>query len=117
MLKEVNFMYRICKRTLAAMVVSASALHATAALAQSGRYGGGMMNPGYHGFWGMGWMGLLFWGLILVAVVGLIRWLWQAGNRKQSVGGDRALDILKERYARGEIDKKTFESMKKDIDS
>jgi putative membrane protein len=90
----------------------------TAVLAQPGRYGGGMPGPGYHGFWGMGWLGLVFWGLILVGVVLAVRALWRAGGRKTgSNGSNRAMDILKERYARGEIDKGQFEAMKKDIES
>jgi len=32
-------------------------------------------------------------------------------------GSDRALEVLRERYARGEIDKETYERMKRDLES
>ena len=86
-------------------------------------YGGWHMGPGMMDGWGMGWLGMIFnivfWVLILVGLVFLIRWLIQSGRDRadQSGGGrgSRALDIVKERYARGEIDKQQFESMKKDL--
>jgi putative membrane protein len=111
-------MERFHPKILFFTAISAPAWMATSAPAQPGRYGGGMMGPGYHGFWGMGWLGLLFWGLVLVAVVLAIRWLWQAGRGKDSADGTRrAMDILSERYARGEIGKEEFERMKKDIEA
>ena len=61
---------------------------------------------------------LLFWGLIIVGLVFLIRWLLQAtGNRGHSGvnTGSNAMDILRERYAGGEINRDEFESMKKDL--
>ena len=91
------------------------------AFAQQGRYDGWGMGPGMMGGWGMGWFGgifmVVFWILILVGLVFVIRWLVQAtgkkGDSRQS--GSRALEILKERYARGEIDKAEFEVMKSDL--
>ncbi|MBW1609114.1 MAG: SHOCT domain-containing protein [Deltaproteobacteria bacterium] len=74
------------------------------------------------GDWGMGWFGmifmLLFWGLIIVGLVFLIRWLIQATGDRSHSGvsmGSTAMDILKERYAEGEINRDEFESMKKDL--
>ena len=61
---------------------------------------------------------ILFWGLIIVGLVALIRWLLQSTGSKGHSGvstGSKAIDILKERYARDEIDRDEFESMKKDI--
>ncbi len=91
------------------------------ALAQWGNNQGWHMGPGMMGGWGGGWFGgifmIIFWILILVGLVLLIKWLIQSTNRRQSgdAGGNRALEILKERYARGEIDRNEFEKMKMDI--
>ena len=70
----------------------------------------------------MGWFGMIFmmffWGLIIVGLVLLIRWLIQNTSSKAHSGvntGSKAMDILKGRYARGEINRDEFESMKKDI--
>ena len=82
------------------------------------------MGPGMMGGWGsggMGWFGgifmLAFWVLILVGLVFVIRWLVQTTSKKGNSGqhGSRAMEILKERYARGEIDKTQFENMKRDL--
>jgi putative membrane protein len=92
-----------------------------AAQAQYGRYGDWHMGPGMMGEWGMGWFGgifmIVFWILILVGLVFVIRWLIQATGKKGESGqrGSRAMEILRERYARGEIDKVQFEDMKRDL--
>ena len=74
------------------------------------------------GDWGVGWFVMIFmiifWGLIIVGLVLLIRWLIQNTGGKAHSGiskGSKAMDILKDRYARGEINLDEFESMKKDI--
>lgn len=91
------------------------------AMAQWGRYGDWHMGPGMMGDWGMGWFGgifmIVFWILILVGLVLVIKWLIQATSRGKIEGntGSRAMEILKERYARGEIDKSQFEAMKRDL--
>jgi putative membrane protein len=73
-------------------------------------WGPGMM----WGWWGMGWIFMIiFWGLVVVGVIFLIRYL--IGTTKTGRGEESALDILKKRYARGEIDKEEFEQKKKDL--
>ena len=66
------------------------------------------------GVWGIG-MGLfmlLFWGAVIVGIVLGIRWLISQGKASQS---DSALEILRQRYARGEINKEEFEAKKRDL--
>ena len=66
------------------------------------------------GAWGIGmmFMMLLFWALIIAALVLGIRWLKREGRDRR---GDSALEILRQRYARGEINKEEFEAKKKDL--
>ncbi len=66
------------------------------------------------GPWGIGMMlmMLVFWGLIIVALVLGIRWLLAQGRESRP---DSALDTLRQRYARGEITKEQFEAMKQDL--
>jgi putative membrane protein len=86
-----------------------------------GGMGYGMMGPGMMGNWGMGWFGMIFmmifWVLVIVGLVLLIKWLIQttSNGKGSEQTGSRAIDILKERYARGEIDRDEFESKKKDL--
>lgn len=58
-----------------------------------------------------GFMMLFFWGGVILLIVWLIREL----SGKNQPQGKSALDILKGRYAKGEITKEEFEKMKKDI--
>jgi len=78
-------------------------------------YGGwNNMMGGWNGFGLLGWIPmLLFWVLLILGVVGLIRYLGGSGRRSDERRSP--LDMLKERYAKGEIDKKEFEQMKKDL--
>ncbi len=55
-------------------------------------------------------------GLIIAAAVVFVRWLWErAGPIPRGDGGQSALEILKRRYARGEIDREEFEAKKQDL--
>jgi putative membrane protein len=66
--------------------------------------------------WGM--LGILhmalWWILIVLGIVVLVKWLAGSGSGQQG-GTGRPLDIHKERYARGEIDREEFEQRKRDI--
>lgn len=87
--------------------------------------GAGMMYPGMMGWGGFGfhplWLVamLLFWGLIIGGVVLLLVWLFQQGRptgAETGPSGVRALDILRDRYARGEITREEYQQMRRDIE-
>lgn len=79
-----------------------------------------MGNMGGFGWWGMGFgvvFMLLFWLLIILGIVALIRWLQQQSpSDRQGARGKTPLDVLKERYARGEIGKEERFVMKRKTD-
>jgi putative membrane protein len=69
---------------------------------------GGMMD-----WFGGGLMMIVFWILLIAFIVWIVREV--GGKNTHSRPESNALEILKERYAKGEIDKKEFEDKKKDI--
>jgi putative membrane protein len=88
------------------------------AFAHNDQYG---MGPGMMG-WGhsMGWPMLifmfLFWGAMLAGIVALIRLVFSKSGYGGTQPVESALDILKKRYAKGEIDKEEFEEKKRMIE-
>lgn len=90
------------------------------ALAQQG---GGYY--GRHMMWDGGWYGMFFGPLfmivfiaaVIVVVVLIVRWLGGSGQGaappRHSSPGREPLDILKERFARGEIDKEEYEERRR----
>ncbi len=100
--------------------------------------GGAMMGPGAMWgpgmMWGYGqsagwalglglalhWLAMLAaWGALIVGVILLVRWL--AAERQPlspgPSGQGQPLDILRRRYAAGEIDQPTFERMKRELEA
>lgn len=77
--------------------------------------GDGMM----HGMYGIGmaWMALcVLFGIILLAgIVLLLIWAVKAVGKGHNQSDEVALDILKKRYASGEITREEFERMKQEI--
>ena len=75
---------------------------------------GGHPMGGMWGAWGVGvmLMMLVFWGLVIAGLVLGIRWLASQGREPRS---DAALEILRQRYARGEINREEFEAKKRDL--
>jgi len=80
------------------------------------------MGCGWHGWYGWGWglIGMLFmlvfWVLIIVGIVLLVRWVWeQSGKGQRPAPVESALDIVRKRYASGEINREEFERMKADL--
>lgn len=73
------------------------------------------MHWGDYG-WGMGfgWLFMLvFWVLVILGVVYIFKTISERTGTGQK--GESALDILKKRYAKGEINKEEFEKMKNDL--
>ncbi len=81
-------------------------------MGQSGPYGGGhMMDFGFGG---------IFTWLIFLALAGFIAYIVMQSRKSGESGGqlrETPLDILKKRYAKGDITKEEFENLKKDIES
>ena len=73
--------------------------------------------------WGMmnwGWGGMVFQLLFWLVLIGIIIWgvkYFSKYGRFQysTVNGGSALEILKKRYAKGEIDRKEYEEKKEDL--
>ncbi len=89
--------------------------------------GGMMMGPGMMGWSGYGYgfspwwgiLGIVFWALVIIGVVLLLVWLFrqvQPGGVGPGPGAPRPIDILRERYARGEITKEQFDQMRRDLE-
>ncbi len=74
------------------------------------------------GYWGGAWswlgplMMLVFWVLAVGGIVLILRTWWQQPSRPGQ-SSDTALDILRERYARGELSREQFEEMRRDLES
>ena len=75
-----------------------------------------MWGNGYGGSW-FGWVPMvLFWILLVLVVAALAKWLFGGPAHDRQIE-KTALDILKERYARGEIDKDEFDQKKHDLEN
>jgi putative membrane protein len=67
---------------------------------------GHMMDVGYGG---------MFMWLILLVLIGVVVYFVFQSSKSKSSATERPLDVLKKRYARGEITKEQFDQMKKDL--
>jgi len=103
-LKKIFFMFLI----LAAVAIFACA---------QGPYDRSMGN--WNHMMGYGYSGGFMWLIVLVLVGVVIYFLLQVSKSKGSAGSitETPLDILKKRYAKGEIDKEEFDRKKKDLES
>jgi putative membrane protein len=79
-------------------------------------------NMGWGYGFGFGWIFMIiFWALIIWAIYALIRsFSGRSGHSHEHGEGmhqeRKVFDILKERYAKGEISKEDFDRMKKDLE-
>lgn len=62
-----------------------------------------------HMGWGGGWM-MMFWWVLILAIVAVVWWQVRRGSwsNRPIHGRDRAEGILRDRFARGEIDEATY---------
>ena len=79
----------------------------------SGSWGPGMMS-------GLGWVWRLLSTLFFLVVVALIIWavvraVGHSSPPPETKSGDSALEILRQRYARGEISREEYEAKRKDL--
>lgn len=79
-------------------------------------YGNGMMN-GMPIMGGVGWVFmLLFCGFAIAGFIFTVRWfLFRGKSEKEERSHQSPLDILKSRYARGEISEEEYNRMKRDL--
>jgi len=79
---------------------------------------GNMWGYGNMMGWGGGGFGMIIWFVILIAIVAGIIWLLRSGGGQLSLPRrSSALDILEERYARGEINRDEYLEKKHDMSS
>lgn len=75
-----------------------------------------MMNVGAGSFSGFGWVSMILWWVLIIAgIVALITWLINQSRGTTHHHEKSPLEILKERYAKGEMNRKEFEERKRDI--
>lgn len=77
-----------------------------------------MDGMGTFGPWvpGFGWIFmLLFWALFILGIFAFIKWLAGDAGSRGAPAQKSALQILEERYARGEIEREEFEQKKRDL--
>lgn len=75
-----------------------------------------MMGNEEHFFYGGGVM-WIFWILLIAGIVFIMLNMTKGNNNKPSIENDSPLEILKKRYARGEIDEEEYERRRKELES
>lgn len=66
---------------------------------------------------GLGWIFMvLVWVLVVVGIVALVRWLGMSSGERRKEADKTALEILRERYARGEIERDEYEQKRRDLE-
>jgi len=70
-----------------------------------------------HGAMGLGWIFMvLFWVFVVAVGVAFAGYLGPRGNGSGGAGRQTPLQILQERYARGEIDREEYERKRADLE-
>ncbi len=100
------------------LLPSAAAIAAAPVFSSTAWANGAGEIHGHEGMWHGGWGGMIlgplmmiiFVAVIVVLVVLAVRWLGGPGARAQQPTGRAPLEILEERFARGEIEREEFEA-------
>ncbi|HEY8531623.1 MAG TPA: SHOCT domain-containing protein [Limnochorda sp.] len=75
--------------------------------------------PGHMAWYGPWWIGalfmILFWAVLIGGIVWLVRTLAEGSRTARQEGPSRALAILEERFARGEISAEEFRRMREEL--
>ena len=71
-----------------------------------------MMNGSFGLMGGFMW---IFWIAVIVGLFFLVKWIIHQSKPVEQKHAENALEVLKGRYARGEIDRKEFEQKKEDL--
>ena len=112
------------RRGITRIAVLAVGLLATVGTA-SAQHGGGMMGGGGYGGFGIPGFGLVFWVLLVLGVVGLLAYARDGRRSRADTAArtttgpghtDRALETLRERYARGELTDEEFERRRAELE-
>jgi putative membrane protein len=76
------------------------------------------MFDGMGGGWGMGFGGpfmILFWIAVIAGVFVLVKWLVDQSSAGKGSRDKSPLEIVRERYARGEINREQYEQIRRDL--
>lgn len=96
-------------------MTAVASMTATTGMADpEGSWDGHLMWGGGHGVFG-GLMMLVVWGVIIASIVLVVRWLRDKAG-PGAAGSSDALDILRERLAKGGIDEEEFRRRKSALD-
>ena len=70
-----------------------------------------------YGWMGFGWIVMiLFWVLVIVGAIALVRWFGMRDRGSGDTSRRTPLEILQERYARGEIERDEYEQKRRDLE-
>lgn len=65
--------------------------------------------------WGYGWFGFLWMVLLWVGAILLVAWAIRRPDEYTKRSGSRALEILEERFARGEVSADEFQTRRREL--
>jgi putative membrane protein len=76
-----------------------------------------MYGYGFNMGWGGGLLLILFWGIVIVLAIWVLRWLFSSSQPRQPDPAPSAEDIAKTRYARGEVSREDYLALIADMEN